>query len=61
MQPLNWLSLIALMMPLALAAKDLQTEEQPFLQAYSGQSRQFVEEQLGKPVKKRRGSQTTQC
>jgi hypothetical protein len=52
MQPLKWLSLMALMMPLVLSAKDLQTEEQLFLQAYSGQSRQFVEEQLGKPVKK---------
>lgn len=52
MQPLKWLALSALILPLTLSAKDLQTLEQPFLQAYSGKSRQFVEEQLGKPVKK---------
>lgn len=52
MQPFKLLSLMALMIPLTLSAKDLLTEEQPFLQTYSGQSRQFVEEQLGKPVKK---------
>ncbi|MBF4989265.1 hypothetical protein [Methylophilus sp. 14] len=57
MQHRKWLTLIALTvpllsLPLSLSAKDLQTEEQPFLQAYSGQSRQFVEEQLGKPIKK---------
>jgi hypothetical protein len=57
MQHRKWLTLIALTVPLlslhlSVSAKDLQTEEQLFLQAYSGQSRQFVEEQLGKPVKK---------
>ncbi|SDK13454.1 hypothetical protein SAMN05192566_0260 [Methylophilus rhizosphaerae] len=52
MQHPKWLALIALALPLTLPAKDLQTKEQPFLQAYSGKSRQFVEEQLGKPVKK---------
>jgi len=52
MQYRKWLALIALTFPLALAAKDLQTEEQPFLNAYSGKSRQYVEDNLGKPVKK---------
>jgi hypothetical protein len=52
MQPLKWPGLIVLLFPFSLAAKDLNTQEQPFLQAYSGKSRQYVEEQLGKPVKK---------
>ncbi len=52
MQPRKWLALVAFAFPLALSAKDLQTEERPFLDAYSGKSRQYVEENLGKPVKK---------
>ena len=52
MQHLKWLALAALIFPLSLSAKDLQTEERPFLDAYSGKSRQYVEENLGKPVKK---------
>lgn len=52
MQHPKWPCLIVLLFPFSLAAKDLNTLEQPFLQAYSGKSRQFVEEQLGKPVKK---------
>lgn len=52
MQHPKWPGLIVLLFPFSIAAKDLNTQEQPFLQAYSGQSRQFVEEQLGKPVKK---------
>lgn len=52
MQPHKWLALAAFTFPLVLSAKDLQTEERPFLDAYSGKSRQYVEENLGKPVKK---------
>lgn len=52
MQLRKWLALLALALPLSLPAKELQTEEQPFIHAYSGQTRQFVEEHLGKPVKK---------
>jgi hypothetical protein len=52
MQHRKWLALIALAFPLYLPAKDLNTEERPFLEAYSGKSREYVEENLGKPVKK---------
>jgi len=52
MQPRKWLALVALTFPLVLSAKDLLTEERPFLDAYSGKSRQYVEENLGKPIKK---------
>ena len=52
MQHLKWLALIALILPLTVLAKDLKTEERPFLDAYSGKSREYVEENLGKPVKK---------
>lgn len=52
MQHRKWLALAAFIFPLSLSAKDLQTEERPFLDAYSGKSRQYVEENLGKPVKK---------
>lgn len=48
----KWCALIALVFPLTLPAKDLNTGERPFLDAYSGRSRQYVEENLGKPVKK---------
>lgn len=48
----KWLALIAMALPLLVSAKDLKTEERPFLDAYSGRSRQYVEENLGKPVKK---------
>jgi hypothetical protein len=52
MQHRKWLAVAAFIFPLFLSAKDLQTEERPFLDAYSGKSRQYVEENLGKPVKK---------
>lgn len=52
MQHPKWLALIALILPLTVLAKDLKTEERPFLDAYSGKSRAYVEENLGKPVKK---------
>lgn len=52
MQPRNWLALLACTFPLCLPAKDLHTEERPFLDAYSGRSRQYVEENLGKPIRK---------
>jgi hypothetical protein len=48
----KWCALIALVFPLSLPARDLNTGERPFLDAYSGKSRQYVEENLGKPVKK---------
>ncbi len=35
-----------------LQAKDLQAEEQGFIQTYSGKSRQFVAQALGEPLKK---------
>jgi hypothetical protein len=52
MQHPKWLAILALAFPLYLSAKDLQTEERSFITSYSGKSRQYVEEQLGKPVKK---------
>lgn len=57
MRPLKWITLLSLATALQVAthplyAKDLQVEEQSFLKTYSGKSRQFVEEQLGKPLKK---------
>ena len=52
MPVIKWLCLSILILPFSLSARDLQTEEQSFLQAYSGKSRQFVETQLGNPVKK---------
>lgn len=48
----KWLVLLALAFASLANAKDLQTEEQAFIKAYSGKSRQFVAEQLGPPVKK---------
>lgn len=48
----KWLAIATLLVPLFVSAKDLQTEERPFLDAYSGKSRQYVEENLGLPVKK---------
>lgn len=46
------LAVLLLLAPLSSMAKDLQTEEQPFIQAYSGKSRQFVAQALGEPLKK---------
>ncbi len=52
MQTRKWLILCALAFPFHAPAKELKTNERPFLDAYSGKSRQYVEENLGKPVKK---------
>jgi hypothetical protein len=52
MPRLKWLALIVLTLPITVSARDLKTEERPFLDAYSGRSRQYVEENLGKPIKK---------
>lgn len=39
-------------LPLLALAQEIQTEEQAFLQAYSGKTRQFVAQALGSPLRK---------
>lgn len=52
MRVFNWGLIACLAYPIILPAAELLTEEQPFIQTYSGKTRQFVEAQLGKPVRK---------
>lgn len=43
---------IACLAPMMTQGAELQVEEQTFIQAYSGKSRQFVSQALGEPLKK---------